>query len=101
MKVNSEAIYATRPIAPYVDGKLRFTRTKDGVVYVIYLPAAGETTMPADLVVASVKPATGATMTLLGSGRTLTWDASGSGFVAHVPTGTAPPNGDAWVIKIR
>ncbi len=24
MKVNSEAIYATRPVAPYVDGKWRY-----------------------------------------------------------------------------
>jgi alpha-L-fucosidase len=101
MKVNSEAIYATRPIAPYVDGKLRFTRTKDGVVYVIYLPAAGETTLPAEVLVSGIKPATGATMTLLGSGKALTWDASGAGFVAHVPSGTALPNGDAWVIRIR
>jgi alpha-L-fucosidase len=101
MKVNSEAIYATRPIAPYVDGKLRFTRTKDGVVYVIYLPAAGETTMPADVVVTGIKPAPGATITLLGPGRTMTWEPSGAGFVVHTPPGATAPNADAWVLKIR
>ena len=43
MKVNGEAIYGTRPIAPYAEGKVRFTRAKDGTVYAIYLPAEGET----------------------------------------------------------
>ena len=26
LKINGEAIYNTRPISPYVDGKLRFTK---------------------------------------------------------------------------
>ena len=48
MKVNSEAIYATRPIAPYADGKVRFTRAKNGTVYAIYLPRAdGDDDAPA------------------------------------------------------
>ena len=71
MKVNSEAIYATRPIAPFVDGQFRFTRAKSGVVYAIYLPRPTETTLPRELTMAAFAPPTGATVTLLGSGRAI------------------------------
>jgi alpha-L-fucosidase len=100
MKQNSEAIYGTRPLAPYAEGKLRLTRTKSGTVYLIYLPAAGETTLPRDLTVTSVKPGAAATVTLLGAGGSIPWDAAASGFVAHVPAGLAPPNADAWVFRV-
>ena len=43
MKVNGQAIYSTRPLYPYCDGKVRFTNSKDGHVYAIYLLDEGET----------------------------------------------------------
>ena len=44
MKLNSEAIYATRPAFPFVDGQWRFTQTKDAkTVYAIYLIPEGQT----------------------------------------------------------
>lgn len=43
MKVNGEAIYKTRPIAPYADGSWRFTQSKDGnTIYAIYLLDEGQ-----------------------------------------------------------
>ena len=42
MKINGEAIYGTRPIYPYVDGKIRFTQ-KGNKVYAIYLLDENET----------------------------------------------------------
>jgi len=100
MKQNSEAIYSTRPLAPYNEGRIRFTRTKSGTVYLIYLPAAGEAALPRDLAVTSVKPAPGATITLLGAGQTIPWESAGGGLVAHVPAGLAAPNADAWVFRV-
>jgi alpha-L-fucosidase len=100
MKDNAEAIYSTRPLAPYAEGKVRFTRTKSGTVYAIYLPAAGETALPRDLAVTSVAPAATATITLLGTGRTIPWEPASGGFVAHMPAGLAPPNADAWVFRV-
>ncbi len=47
MKINSEAIYDSRPIAPYKDGQVCFTQNKDTkVVYAIYLAGKNETTIP-------------------------------------------------------
>ena len=100
MATNSEAIYATRPVAPYAVGQVRVPRAKSGVVYAIYLPRADETTLPRDLAVAGIAPAADATITLLGTGRTLWWGRFGSGFVVHVPAGQAPPNADAWVFRV-
>lgn len=100
MQVNSEAFYATRPIAPYAEGKIRFIQRKDGTVYAIYLPDDSETKLARYLVASSLAPAAGATITLVGSGRTIPWERSGAGFVAHIPDGLAAPARDAWVFKI-
>ena len=100
IKVNGEAIYGTRPVAPYADGQVRFTRAKNGTVYAIYLPRADETTLPRDLTIADVAPPANEVVTLLGAGRTIPWDRSGSGLVAHIPAGLAPPNADAWVFRV-
>ena len=100
MKVNGNAIYSTRPIPPYVEGKLRLTRSKNGSLYVIYLPSEGESALPRGLSVTGIIPAPSAVITLLGTGRTLRWRRSGSGFVAEVPAGIAPPNSDAWVFRV-
>ena len=40
---NGEAIYGTRPLAPYVNGRVRYTQSKDGHHrYIIYLLEEGE-----------------------------------------------------------
>ena len=100
MKVNSESIYATRPLAPYVEGKLRFAKSKTSTFYVTYLPAANETTLPSHVSVAGLQPTTGSTITLLGTAKTLKWEAAGTGFVVHVPAGIGIPNADAWVFRV-
>lgn len=100
MKVNSEAIYGTRAIAPYTDGKIRLTQAKDSSVYAIYLADEGETELPRYITMSRLVPAPSATLTLLGTGKTLTWEKSGTGFVAHVPAGLKPPSEFAWVVRI-
>ena len=100
MRVNGDAIYGTRPVAPFVAGKLRLTKGKDGAVYVIYLPSADETTLPREIVVDGLRPASGATITLLGDGRRIPWDPPAAGFAAHVPADLAPPNDAAWVFRV-
>jgi alpha-L-fucosidase len=100
MKVNSEAIYGTRAIAPYADGKVRLTRGKDGSVYAIYLADTAETDLPRYLTLGNVVPAPNATVTLLGTGRALTWEKSGTGFVTRIPDGLRAPSEFAWVFKI-
>lgn len=43
LKINGEAIYETRPLMPFVDGRWRLTQSKDGkTAYAIYLLDEGE-----------------------------------------------------------
>jgi alpha-L-fucosidase len=103
MKVNGEAIYNSRAIAPYADGKIRMTAQKDGTVYFIYLADAAETTMPETIRVTSHRPAPGARVTLVGGGNEpLVWKADGNGFVVTVPAAVraAAPSPYAWTIKV-
>ena len=100
MEVNGAAIYGTRPLEPYLEGKLRFTRGTDGVAYAVYLPDEGERGLPRYVTLTSIRPAPGATVRLLGSPVTLEWEPSGQGSVILVPPGTAPPADHAWVFEI-
>jgi alpha-L-fucosidase len=79
---------------------VRLTRGKDGSVYAIYLADSAETELPRYLTLGSVVPAPSATVTLLGTGRALVWEKSGTGFVARIPDGLRKPSEYAWVFKI-
>jgi alpha-L-fucosidase len=100
LRVNGDAIYGTRAVAPYAEGKYRLTRGKDGAVYAIYLADEGEEGMPAHVALGQIRPAPGATITLLGAGIELVWEPWGRGFVARVPAGTLPPSRYAWAVRI-
>jgi alpha-L-fucosidase len=102
MKVNGEAIYGSRAMEPYAEGRVRMTRQKNGTAYFIYLPEKGQTAMPAEIRVASHQPAPGAAVTLLGSPAKLDWRPDGAGFVVTIPepVRSAPPCQHAWTIRV-
>jgi alpha-L-fucosidase len=102
LKINGEAIYNTRTIAPYLDGKLRFTRGKDGSAYITYLLAEGEK-LPSEIQVKGFVPEKGAKISLLGKkGSSLKWKADASGFKVLVPESLskALPSTYAVVFKV-
>jgi len=101
MKVNSEAIYGTRTLPPYKEGKIRFTRGKDGSVYLIYLADEGEK-LPARIRLESFKPSPGAKITALGTPAKLKWQPAGNGFELLVSDNLRknPPSRYAWVFKL-
>ncbi len=103
LKVNGEAIYGSRAMAPYADGQLRLTTHRNGATYFIYLPGKDETSMPREIRVTSHKPAAGAAVTLLGSTAKLSWRAEGNGFVVTIPEAVraAPPCRHAWTVRVR
>lgn len=101
LRINGEAIYNTRTIAPYFDGKLRFTRGKDGSAYVIYLLDDGEK-LPSEIIVKGFTPAKAAKISLLGRKGALKWKADGNGFKLSVPESAkqALPSGYAVAFKV-
>ena len=102
MKTNGEAIYASRAVPPYRDGKFRYTRMKNGDVYAIYLPDADETQLPARLEIPGPAPRDGARVALLGSDAPLTWTREGDRTVVEVPGAArnTTANAYAWAIRL-
>jgi alpha-L-fucosidase len=103
MDVNSEAIYNTRALLPIREGKVCLTQNReDGSVYMIYLAADGEESPPSSVYFSSLVPDDNATITMLGDGRNLRWEKSGSGVLVHIPSRLQrnPPCSDAWTLKI-
>jgi len=81
LKINGEAIYNTRTLAPFTDGKLRFTRGKDGSAYIIYLLDENEE-LPDKIQVSGISPEKGTKIFMLGKKvRSLKWKTNREGFV--------------------
>ncbi len=102
MRVNGEAIYGTRPAAPFRDGRVRLTKAKDGHLYAIYLAGKGEERPPEAIRLASVKPASGTVVSMLGVRQPLAWQSDGGGILVRIPESvrSQAPCKDAWAIKI-
>jgi len=88
LKINGDAIYSTRPIAPFMDGKLRFTQGKDGSAFVVYLLAENEK-LPAVIQVKGFVPQKGARITMLGTKGLVKWKTEGAGFKMVMPANQA------------
>ena len=102
MRVNGEAIYNTRPLAPYRQGAACFTRSRDGAAYAIYLAGEKETSVPSRITIASVIPAKSARISLLGAEGDLSWEISGGRLTVLIPESIRknPPCEHAWALKI-
>jgi alpha-L-fucosidase len=103
MKVNSEAIYATRPVAPFKEAKTCFTSLSDGTVYAIYLADEDETAPPAKVMLTSIAPAPGSVVRMLGLREGVRWEKVGKGALLTLPRSALedPPCRNAWVFKLK
>jgi len=102
MRINGEAIYGTRPVAPYVEGKVRLTRGKDSSVYLIYLGDEKEHQPPSEIYISRYQPPKQARATLLGTSVELFWRPVGSSGVAvKIPDEIRqhPPCDYAWTVR--
>ena len=103
MEVNNEAIYGTRPQAPYKEGSVCLTSGKDGSVYIIYLGSENENAPPPIISMTEWSPPVGAKITALGLNGFLDWEMNGEGFLLHVPDNlqNMPPRKYAWVFRVN
>ena len=106
MRFNGEAVYGTRPVAPYREGRLRFTRRGEAV-YLIHRADLAQVRPPREIEVSCLRPAPGAEVTLLGTGLPLEWEAKGRGAVIRIPARVSHRlRGDraycrhAWTVKV-
>lgn len=102
MEINSEAIYNSKPIAPFKEVNVCMTQQENGETYFFYLAKEGELEMPEEIEVKSHQPKNDASVTLLGSNKKLKWSKMGDGFKVIIPNSLRknPPGEYAWVIKV-
>ncbi|MCB9016413.1 MAG: alpha-L-fucosidase [Lentimicrobiaceae bacterium] len=103
MSVNAEAIYNTRPVAPFKENNICMTRLDDGTTYFMYMANEEETSMPHEISILSHQPAEHAQITLLGSKQKLKWTKTGNnGFKIFIPRTIQqhPPSKYVWTFKV-
>ncbi len=102
MKINSEAIYDSRPISPYKDGKVCFTQNKDtGAVYALYLADEDERMLPSKIGLNNLQPAPNAEISILGINGQIKWEKVGKGCIIELPELSLKnlPGKYVWTIK--
>jgi alpha-L-fucosidase len=100
MKVNSEAIYATRALAPYKEGKVCISKKGDNTIFIYYLAEENES-MPSQVKMSTFSLPVGSRVQMMGQGTPLKWRKEGNGFVIEIPEKIkkAPPSKYVWVMK--
>ncbi len=101
--VNGEAIYGTRPLAPYREGRVFLTRSRTAqTMYAICCAESSESAPPAEVRIPVSFPAGGATVRLLGFPGDLRWRAAESGIAVEIPEEVRrrPPCDHAWVLRM-
>ena len=104
LKVNGEAIYETRPVAPYESGDVFFTRKADGTVYAIVLSAKDGEAPPAEVSLPSALVPGNRIVTLVGGDGAPLVSKPGPGNTVMVALPESvrgkPPCADAWTLRI-
>jgi alpha-L-fucosidase len=100
MNVNSEAIYGTRALAPYKEGKICITRKGDKTLYLYYMADEGEE-MPAQIGMSAYSLPEKAKIKVLGTETFLKWKKNGKGFIVTIPEKIrrSPASKYVWVMK--
>jgi alpha-L-fucosidase len=100
MNVNGEAIYGTRALAPYKEGKVCISKKGNNTIYIYYLADDNES-MPAHISMTNFSLPPGATVKMVSSGISLKWHKMGNGFAIDIPDKTrkSPPSKYVWVMK--
>ena len=102
MKVNNEAIYSTRSIAPYKYDNICITTKANGTIYLIYLVREGQTSIPSQIEfprdVSNTMKAT-----ILGLGSKLKWSKKDDGISFVIPESLKAEllKTMAFVIKVK
>ena len=100
MKVNGEAIYGTRALAPYKEGKVCISKKGSNAVYIYYMADENEP-MPSQIGMTTYCLPSGAKVEMMGTGVSLKWQKNGSGFFISIPESIrkSPPAKYVWVLK--
>lgn len=101
IKINGEAIYSTKPVAPYRQDKWAYTG-KGKALYAAYLPEEKEMALGTTMSFLAPTIAKNAKVTLLGINKSLKWKKTGNKIEVTIPeTAVQQLKGQpAWVFKV-
>jgi alpha-L-fucosidase len=102
--VNGEAIYNSKPIAPYKEGKVCFTSNKEkNIIYATYLADKDETKPPSEIHIRNLDSFIKNKVAFMGSERHIDFIKTGKGLTIEIPKSIReePPCNHAWTIKIK
>jgi alpha-L-fucosidase len=102
MKVNSEAIYNSKTLAPFKENNICMTQQDNGNTYFFYMAKENEKIMPQKITINTHQPIKGATVNLLGYKKPLKWTKTGTGFTVNIPRKLRnnPPSNFVWTLKV-
>ena len=102
LKVNGEAIYETRPIAPYERGECVFTCRRDGTVYAIVLAKDDNRTLPEAVSIPAELASKAGNISLLGYGVIQPGEMKDGQTTIVIPVAARAksPCAHAWTIKL-
>jgi alpha-L-fucosidase len=100
MKVNSDAIYGTRALAPYKEGKVCITKKGGNTLYLYYMADEGEQ-MPSQIGMSAFSLPAKAKIRMPGTDTNLKWNKTENGFAVTIPEKIrkSPPSKYVWVMK--
>lgn len=100
MKINSDAIYGTRALAPYKEGKVCITKKGDNTLYMYYMADEAEQ-MPEQISMTTFSLPKGARVKMLGTTSSLKWKKTDTGFIINIPEKIrkSPPSKYVWVME--
>lgn len=100
MKVNSEAIYGTRALEPYKEGKVCISKKGSNTIYIYYLADEGER-LPSQIGMINFALPEKARVQLVGTGASIKWTRTGKGFNVIIPEKVRnnPPSKYVVVLK--
>ena len=103
IKVNGDAIYATRAQAPYKEGQVCYTRTRDGIINAIYLDTDKTPGLPETISIPAFTPKAGSEVKMFGLATPLIWEKVASGCLLHIPDSIRknPPCQHAWAFRLQ
>lgn len=103
MKINSDAIYGTRAMAPYKFDNICITLGKDGSIYLIYLVEENQTSLPAKIEFDDFSLSADSSVEILGLNTKVKWSKNKNGIdiILSNKIGNKLLKTNAFVIKIN
>lgn len=102
MAVNGEAIYYSKPIAPYSNDNIYYTQSKDGqTIYAFYLSETDQVVMPGEITLKGIAPIGNGTITILGTKTKLKWKLKDGQVTVTIPTSVSSGNSSQHVVVFK